>query len=163
MKFNYARRKARQVMRRLGYVSAENVEASNAIAKDLMNEKAAVELERDALASQLLDLQRDCNAAVRDRDAANQEARFARSHAAAVTRAMGKVRTSMAQVFESVKEMEHWLAKHSEEISADLDADLVLGEDLDLGDHHTPEKEGSKPQIRLDRRNNRVEYIDPNG
>lgn len=162
MKFNYARRKARQVMRRLGYVSAANVEDANAIAKDVMAERDAIALERDALASQLLDVQKDCNAAVRARDEAVREERFAKRHAAAVTRAMGKVRTSMAQVFESVKEMEHWLAKHSEEISADLDSDMVLAAVYDLGDHNSLPQELNGPQIRKNAKG-RIEYINPNG
>jgi signal transduction protein with GAF and PtsI domain len=132
-----------------------------AISQDLIRERDVVILERDALASQLLDVQRDCNAAVRARDAAKESAIAARSHAAAVTRAMGIVRNSMAQVFESVKEMEHWLAKHSEEISADLDSDLVLGEDCDLGLHHSKKSELEGPQIRKAPKG-RFDYINPN-
>ena len=160
MKFNYARRKARQVMRRLGYVSSENVDNANAIAKDIMSERDAIALERDALASQLLDLQRDCNARTRERDSYRREAKFAKDHAAAVTRAMGKVRTAMAQVFDNVKEMEHWLAKHGEEISADLDSDLVLGEGFDLSDHDSLPTELNGPQIRKLPKG-RFDYIDP--
>lgn len=144
----FLKRKAHQLMRRAGYVLASNVEDANAIAKDLMSERDLLKVENEALGQQLLDMQRECNEAVRVRDGARQDARVARSHAAAVTRAMGKVRTAMAQVFESVKEMEHWLAKHSEEISADLDADMTLGEDLDLGDHHNRPGELDRPQAR---------------
>lgn len=142
------KRKMRQAMRRLGCASAQNVEDASAIAKGAIAERDAAIESREKAELLLASSREDCNTAVRERDMARCDARYAREHAAAVTRAMGKVRTAMAQVFDSVKEMEHWLAKHGEEIIADLDADLAIGGGVDLGDHHSSSAELNKPQAR---------------
>jgi hypothetical protein len=148
------------MMRRLGYVSTDNADTANASARDLIiGERDAIAAERDALASKLSKMQKKCNDAVRERDSARIDKRCADEHTAAVTRAMGKVRTAMAQVFESVKEMEHWLAKHGEEISADLDSDLVLGGGYNLGDHESLPSELEGPQIAIV--DGKFKYIGP--
>jgi uncharacterized protein YicC (UPF0701 family) len=73
--------------------------------------------------------------AIRERDEAKQMAFACQNHTAAITRAMGKVRTATAQITESSDELKHWLSKHLD--SADLDTDLILDPDkFDLGEHH---------------------------
>ena len=72
--------------------------------------------------------------AIRERDNAKQETYVMRSQLAAITRAMGKVRTATAQITESSDELKHWLSKHLD--SADLDTDMILDpREHDLGDH----------------------------
>jgi ssDNA-specific exonuclease RecJ len=89
----------------------------------------------DALMSALKQEQQSRrNELIRDRDNAYQQMYAYKEQHAAVVRAMGKVRTATAQILENADELKHWLAKHCD--SADLDADLIHGDDADLGLHH---------------------------
>lgn len=121
-------------------VSRQEYEEKNASAAYWMREcyeaQSLLMHEREEMARQLALHIEATNKAVRERDEAKQEMYVTRTHTAAITRAMGKVRTAVAQVLENADELKHWLAKHGSEIDADLDTDMILDpREHDLGSH----------------------------